>query len=33
MSGPQSGLPDAAVLVQQAIQASPDATLVEPMQE
>ena len=33
MSGQQSGLPDANMLVQQAIQASPDATLVEPMQE
>ena len=33
MFGPQSEVPDAAALVQQAIQASPDASLVEPMQE
>ena len=31
--GSRSELPDAAALVQQAIQASPDASLVEPMQE
>ena len=33
MSTPHSGLPDANALVQQAISASPDATLVQPMQE
>ena len=33
MSAQHPGLPDAALLAQQAIQASPDASLVEPMQE
>ncbi len=33
MSTPQSGLPDATALVQQAISSTPEAALAEPMQE
>lgn len=33
MNGSKSSLPDATALIQQAINSSPDASLVEPMQE